>query len=119
MKKVEKLIIELEKRLLQPDIRSSKKEVDKLLDDDFEEFGSSGKRLCKEDVLQGLSEEGPVHFSMDSSKVVALSNDVMLLTYTLTKDDCQSKTLRSSIWKCTNEECKMVFHQGTKSNRLS
>ncbi|MCA0988331.1 DUF4440 domain-containing protein [Guptibacillus algicola] len=115
----EPLIIELEKQLLQPEIRSSKKDVERLLDDDFEEFGKSGRRLNKEDVLKGLSEEKPVQFTMDSSKVVALSDDVMLITYSLIKDDCQSKSLRSSIWRCKNGKWKMFFHQGTKANSTS
>lgn len=110
------LIIELEKRLLQSEIRKSKEEVAQLIDDDFEEFGKSGRRLRKEDVLKGLSEEEPVTFTMDRSKLVPLSDDVMLITYSLIKDDCQSISLRSSIWICKNGKWKMLFHQGTKAN---
>ncbi len=40
---LKKTIRDLEESLLQPEIRSSAKELDALLDNDFKEFGSSGE----------------------------------------------------------------------------
>lgn len=48
---LEKLLV-LEEKLLKPDIRTSPKELDLLLADDFFEFGTSGKVLQKKIVLE-------------------------------------------------------------------
>ncbi|WP_270182172.1 nuclear transport factor 2 family protein [Alkalihalobacillus sp. CinArs1] len=118
-KKIEVLITELENKLLLPQIRKSKKALDKLIADEFEEFGSSGVRLSKADILKGLVEEQPSELIMTHSNVVKLSDDVILITYTLTRKESESRSLRSSIWKQSRGAWQLFFHQGTKAKGIS
>jgi hypothetical protein len=47
----------LEERLLRPDVRSSAEQLDKLLADEFIEFGSSGRVFNKEQIIGTLAYE--------------------------------------------------------------
>ncbi len=51
---LQKTIYDLETSLLKPEIRSSIKDLDSLLADDFMEFGSSGKVYDKKNILERL-----------------------------------------------------------------
>lgn len=112
MNTTNEIIIELENRLLIPNIRKSYEEVNQLIADDFEEFGSSGRKFNKLDIINGLLEEQSHDLIMSDAKVIKLGHDVRLITYTLKRDDTK-KTLRSSIWRLINGSWQMVFHQGT------
>ena len=47
---LEERILALERKLLDPDVRASSQELDRLIADDFVEFGSSGRIWNKRDV---------------------------------------------------------------------
>ena len=51
---LEERILALERKLLDPDVRASSQELDRLIADDFVEFGSSGRIWNKRDVLSAL-----------------------------------------------------------------
>jgi hypothetical protein len=55
-------ILNLELELLQTDTRQSAQRLSELIADDFREFGESGKRYGKIDVLQALPESTPPSF---------------------------------------------------------
>jgi len=101
----------LEDRLLDPSVRSSRSEVDALLDDEFREIGQSGRTYDKTAVLQELKEQpgfdGPRSIVEFSAR--RLSPTVSLVTYRVP----ESKTLRSSIWRFDGAVWRMLFHQGT------
>lgn len=113
---MEQLIFELEKKLLKPEIRKSSEELEKLLANDFIEFGSSGKTYNKEEVIESLAnEDDSFTFEIDDFKTYQLSENIILATYRLLKKDKETiNSLRSSIWKKETSEWKMIFHQGTK-----
>ena len=112
-------IYDLETTLLKPEIRSSAKDLDLLLADDFMEFGSSGEIYDKKMILERLpkdTEISPVQFEVSDFQVKELSENVVLATFKTDKispDNSRFTALRASIWKKTNGNWQMVYHQGT------
>ncbi|WP_449603007.1 nuclear transport factor 2 family protein [Paenibacillus sp. Marseille-Q9583] len=105
-------LLQLEKRLLEPEVRSSAKELSKLLADDFFEFGSSGKIWSKK---EGLSPNGigVVRMRLSDFDIYPLSEDIVLTTYKIFNEEKIQHSLRSSVWKYKDAKWQMVFHQGT------
>lgn len=106
---------QLEMSLLEPKVRSSVSHLNKLIDDDFIEFSSSGKVYDKQDILKFLPAEEKRNFVISDFAIKELSEDVVLVTYKTTENGLTC--LRSSLWKREFDEWKMVFHQGTKMLR--
>jgi hypothetical protein len=106
-------LCELEQSLLQPDVRKSPALVD-LLDDDFTEFGTSGRIYTKSDLLEALQAESPSKQTASDFKVTTLSPGAALLTYRIRLHrEPPVLTLRSSIWRRTGGDWKLIFHQAT------
>jgi aminoglycoside 6'-N-acetyltransferase len=105
-----KLIEVLEQSLLDSCVRQSTGQLNKLIADDFLEFGSSGKVYNKQECIK--PDETSRKFAVSEFKIKELSKDVTLATYKTTEDGIAA--LRSSIWKRYGDEWKMIFHQGTK-----
>ncbi len=107
-------LLQLEKQLLQPEIRTSTEALADLLADDFFEFGSSGKVLYKDGSIreEGLS---PVKMTLSGFDIHPLSADIVLTTYHICNEVTTQHSLRSSIWKRKDGKWKMHFHQGTKT----
>jgi hypothetical protein len=106
----------LEEQLLLPEVRQSAKRVAALLADDFVEFGSSGRVFGKKRVLALLRNETPVKRSLSRFGAIALSESIVLVRYRATRRIGRGRSvrsLRSSIWRRTNGQWRMVFHQGT------
>lgn len=105
-------IRELEKKLLSPEIRRTPLEIDKLLADDFFEFGSSGNVWYKKDAVcdVGLSIRD---MTLSNFEINPLSENVVLATYRVYDRTREHHTLRSSIWKLIDGKWQMFFHQGT------
>jgi len=113
----------LEERLLDPDVRASSEDLDKLLSDDFVEFGSSGRVYSKKLVIESLGRQlEKEHFSIYDFRAQSLGNGVVLATYRVIRyEDVSGKevhSLRSSIWKRENGCWRMIFHQGTPMQDL-
>lgn len=107
----------LETLLLKPEVRSSRIELDKLLADDFMEFGSSGSMYRKSDTLESLTTTtDKVVYEVSDFGAKELSEDFVLTTFktkrTINDTDIVI-SLRSSIWKKTEGNWQMFFHQGT------
>jgi len=114
---IEKIIFELENKLLDPKVRSNEGELAKLLSNDFFEFGSSGKEYNKQSTISALKKEECFNLSISNFKAKELAEDVFLVTYKINapKDGSRSGSLRSSIWTKNGDDWKLLFHQGTKS----
>lgn len=111
------LIERLETELLQPEVRRSPDRISELLADDFIEFGISGKRYTKQDMLRFLPQsEGPDYQATDF-EARQMASDVVLLTYraAIRTHDTGKITWswRSSLWQRRNNEWQLFFHQGT------
>ncbi|MBA2709478.1 MAG: nuclear transport factor 2 family protein [Tatlockia sp.] len=107
---LEKLILQLEQSLLDSSVRKSFEQLNKLIADDFVEFGSSGKIYNKQDCID--PNEKFRNFKMIDFEIKELSKEVILANYKTIEED--AVTLRSSVWKHYGNEWKMLFHQGTK-----
>lgn len=111
----ERTIMALEQRLLCPDVRSSRTELDALLADEFAEIGSSGHVWNKSEIIAALGNESGVTFSIDDFRASPLSNELVLAIYRVTRksDGGERRSVRSSIWRFERGQWQMVFNQGT------
>ncbi|MBA3927404.1 DUF4440 domain-containing protein [Listeria sp. W9-0585] len=103
----------LEEQLLKPEIRSSREALQRILAEDFFEFGSSGRVLYKNEPI-GEEGIGEVQMQLRDFEIQELADDVVLATYRIFNVTQQQQTLRSSIWKFKDARWQLVFHQGTK-----
>lgn len=105
-------IRELEEQLLKPEIRTNAAELDRLLADDFFEYGSSGSVCYKKDcvVEGGISVREMLLYDF---QIHPLAADTVLATYRLEDRTRMRQSLRSSIWKYIDGRWQMFFHQGT------
>lgn len=104
-------IQKLELSLLKTEIRCSKEKLETLIAEDFVEFGSSGCRYLKKDILDALPHEKFEVEEVTDFKEVALGMEAVLLTYTITING--QRSFRSSIWKLNTDQWQLIFHQGT------
>ena len=114
-------IILLEKKLLDSSVRKDLVELNRLLSDDFVEFGTSGKIYDKKIIIERLSQETPNVVEAFNFKGVVLSQDVVQLTFKtkrINEDGTISASLRCSIWKLKESNWQMLFHQGTKTDLI-
>jgi hypothetical protein len=110
-------ILELEERLLRPEVRRSSQALDELLGAEFIEFASDGTAYDKAQVVAALQAEALYLRSITEFRLVALAKDLVHATYRVTKrrDASQDSavSLRSSIWKERDGRWQLIFHQGT------
>jgi hypothetical protein len=108
----------LETELHKHETRRNRKRMETLLHTDFVEFGRSGRRYTRADVLEefGAGSVLPAIHSRHFALVV-LAEGVALLTYLSAHMDARGNphrhTLRSSIWVRTAVGWQIRFHQGT------
>ena len=114
---------DLEVELHLTETRRNLARLDDLLHPDFEEFGRSGRRYSRAEILDAFQAEG------DLTPIVAwdfalakLGAGVGLLTYQSAhvgpSGDRQKHTLRSSLWMRTAIGWQMRFHQGTPTDEI-
>jgi hypothetical protein len=103
-------IKELEEKLLKPDIRTSKSDLEELLSNEFMEFTSSGNVINKQDCLDGLQTN---RMELYDFSIKVLSEELILSKFRLNIVDKNNHSLRSSIWKYSDGRWQMLFHQGT------
>jgi hypothetical protein len=114
----------LEVELHHAETRCNTARLEVLLHPAFEEFGRSGRRYSRSDVItefQGeKSELAPVH--AQDFQLTELGAGVVLLTYRSAHVDAAGHfyrwTLRSSLWLHTERGWRMRFHQGTPEENI-
>ena len=107
-----KLVLSLEKHLMDPTVRKDRAAVSALLAEDFREFGSSGREWSREAILDLLETEPsqPAPEVVDF-RIKQLAAGVVLVTYRTIRPTVQVN--RSSIWRHTETGWQVLFHQGT------
>ena len=107
-------IKKLEEKLLSNEVRNSEEELNKLLADDFLEYGKSGDVYTKKNVIEDLlQEENKITITLLDFEVKLLAENVILALYK-TKTSNNKVVLRSSIWKKhITLGWQIIFHQGT------
>jgi hypothetical protein len=118
MNNIASIIKELELSLLNPEIRSSKGTLDKLLADDFVEFGTSGKKYTKADILERLPNTPErVEYKMSDFTVNTPSENIAIATFkTERTTDEKDKVIsqRSSHWRKTDKGWQIFFHEANQ-----
>ena len=107
----------LERRLLEPAVRSSRKALNELLADEFVEFGSSGRVWNRSEIIADLLAESKSEIEMDCVQARHIGENVILLTYRSRRvaEPESAAALRSSLWRRQEGSWKLTFHQGTKA----
>lgn len=100
-----------ELRLLTRATRQRADEIDSLLDREFFEFGASGGRLSRADILTSLPGETGGSITATDVAAFPVSEGVVLVTYV--SDHGDRRCNRSSIWRQTDTGWRCLFHQGT------
>ena len=117
-------VIRNELRLLQPEVRGAAGELEALLHPDFVEFGTSGLRWDRREVIAALAagqppgeRHGEAAVPAEQAAVVSelagirLSSTIVLVTYVSEQDGRRAR--RSSLWLRTGPGWRLYFHQGT------
>jgi hypothetical protein len=111
------LIKILELELLRPETRQSRHRLDELIANDFVEFGESGKRYTKHDLLNVLPTLGVIFYTLLDFEARAVAPEIILATYRIESKAGTSgpvkRSMRSSLWQYHNNRWQIVFHQGT------
>lgn len=114
MHNLKKEIYELECSHLQPDVRVSKEKLGEVLDEDFYEFGSSGKLFHRSDYDSDHSLT-PDRMEISDFIFHKLGEEAVLTTYRISNKTTGRITIRSSVWRKRQNGWKLFFHQGTVS----
>jgi hypothetical protein len=114
---VKEELLQLEKQLLDPELRRSPDKLAHLVADDFTEFGSSGHAYDKKRVLFLLRKQAPSRLQIEEFRVIEISDTAALVTYRAysesTRNNGTRSSLRSSLWIQRNGTWQLIFHQGT------
>lgn len=118
MNDITKKIYDLEMSLLTPEVRLSKDALDKLLTEDFIEFGTSGNKYTKLDIIERLpNTSDQIEYIVSDFSVDLISEYVAVATFK-TERLANGKdlviSLRSSHWRKTDKGWQMFFHQATR-----
>ncbi len=119
-----------ELRLLETSVRRSPEKVEALLHPEFFEFGASGRRWSRREIVEALAAEqrgdagdsggeaGGASVAAEAAvatvtdlAAVRLAADIVLVTYT--SENGARRCNRSSIWRRTADGWRVYFHQGT------
>ncbi|MEE7561467.1 DUF4440 domain-containing protein [Xanthomonas sp. Kuri4-2] len=105
----------LELRLLDPAVRASAAELERLLDPAFVEFGVSGGRFERADLLAALPAAAPAGYRACGFEAELLAPGLVQLRYRSvhTREGVQVRARRSSLWRLGPDGWRLLFHQGT------
>ncbi len=116
---LEELIL-LEESLWRGETRLNDAAMDKILADDFCEFGRSGRIYERDEMFLGSGEitEIKATLPLRDFRVRALSEDIVQVMY-VSEVQYGAEVeigLRSSIWRREADGWRLCFHHGTPSN---
>lgn len=107
----------LERQLQDADVRGDRQALDALLADEFLEFGVSGGRWDKAQVLASLAQQLFIERHIEQFNVQRLAVDLAQATYlchnAAAPGRAASSAWRSSLWRWREGHWQMLFHQGT------
>ncbi len=108
----ESLVIEAERRLLDPAVRADVRALTLLLAPGFREIGRSGTVWSRDAIIAALiADPGVPDGRMEDILVDVLAPQLYLLTYAhVTHTEV---VRRASVWRASSRGLRMVFHQGT------
>ncbi|MFG3437602.1 DUF4440 domain-containing protein [Nonomuraea sp. NPDC047897] len=103
-----------ELRILEPAVRTSAALLDEFLDPEFTEIGASGQLWDRPSIIALLA-DGPPPAPVTVTDMAGrlLAPGLVHLTYV--SDTAGRRARRSSLWRCTEQGWRVLFHQGTPS----
>lgn len=113
---LKEVIYELETDLLKPEVRTSYDKLNELIADDFIEYGSKGLIYDKRNILERLPKGNPPSYNLYDFEFIPLSEFIIqtrFKTDIVDTDQIKTTSLRTSLWRKTNDKWQMFFHQGT------
>ncbi|MEA5122343.1 DUF4440 domain-containing protein [Xanthomonas floridensis] len=103
-------------RLLDPQLRADVQALEALLDPALVEFGASGRRYTRSEVIAALRAPGVADdYPADGFECVRLASDLAQLRYRSMgrRQGVEREALRSSLWRRNADRWQLLFHQGT------
>jgi hypothetical protein len=108
-------LVELEHALWQAQTRFDNDFMERVLAEDFAEFGRSGRVYARADTLAVTGETIEAH--LRDFRLSMLAEDVALLTYVSeVRHQVLDLANRSSIWVRRDSRWQLRFHQGTPTD---
>lgn len=111
-------LIAKEKALLTLEVRSNPDEIEKYIDEEFLEIGTSAHQMGFEKTLEALPQSLDWKAEIYDIESKIITQDVIVLIYkakiTHSLQSNPYESIRSSVWKRGATGWKMAFHQGTK-----
>ncbi len=115
-------LLELEKKLVDPELRSTPERLAPLLADDFIEFGSGGHAYDKKRVLFVLKRLAPAEIFIEEFRVINVCDSAALVTYRACTESSRASTsrysLRSSLWVLRDGGWQMHVSSGDECSRV-
>lgn len=107
----------LEESLWIDSTRFNQEYMDRVLHEDFFEFGRSGKVYSRQRILNIPAGKIDAKIPFDNFRVTELDKNCIMVTYISEEHYAgYSKANRCSIWLKTESGWKLRFHQGTPIN---
>lgn len=106
-----KTVEKLEHEISSKEARADASRLSELIHDNFEEFGKSGRRFSKSDIVSELPTWEHQEIEITDLECVRLSAQALLLKYQSVSNGGRAN--RSSIWVKDKGHWQMIFHQGT------
>ncbi|WP_404407054.1 DUF4440 domain-containing protein [Jeotgalibacillus malaysiensis] len=114
MNDLKETILFHEKELLNNTKRLSLRDLDRLIHENFLEFGKSGGTFKKADLMTEVG-AGTIEVEVLGFDVRTLSEDTVQAIYQSRNQVTGEVANRCSIWKREQVGWQMIFHQGTKA----
>ncbi len=110
----------LEHELWASETRFDRQKMEATLTVDFREFGRSGQRYTRSEVLPFKGQTGKLNALLHDLSVQKLSPTAALVTYIseLRLNDQTEWSNRSSVWDRASGSWQLRFHQGTPTDAL-
>ena len=113
-------LAQLEESLWRSETRLDNNYMERIFATDFFEFGRSGKRYKRSEMLFRVGDFSEIKAKLPFAKFNAryLADDVVQTTYIseVIYDDAVQYANRSSIWTLQSDGWKLRFHQGTPTD---
>ncbi|MBV6791755.1 nuclear transport factor 2 family protein [Xanthomonas euvesicatoria] len=106
----------LELRLLVPQQRADVQVLEALLDPAFVEFGTTGRRYTRSEVIAALRAPGvAAEYCAEDFECARLAPDLAQVRYRSVdrRQGVERQALRSSLWRSNAAGWQLLFHQGT------
>ncbi len=105
-------LMRLEESLWRPASRFNPSYMDRVLADDFFEFGRSGRIWSRQDIIDTEPREIGAELPLAGFAVHVIGPQAALVTYRSVEVG-RGVSNRASVWRRTESGWKLVFHQGT------